>query len=273
MLLFPPAKINLGLHITRKRKDGFHQIRTVMIPLGLCDILEIRPIQGKADGIRWNQTGITVEGPLHTNLCYRAWELFRDHCKVPPIEMHLHKQIPPGSGLGGGSSDAALVLEGMNRLAEHPLSQSRLEEFASRLGSDCPFFLRRTPMLAEGRGEILRPIKLPLEGLVLFLFDGGTPVSTAGAYADVTPSTPEVRLEALLGEPVEEWRNRVLNDFEPSVFRRFPGLGRLKDVIYGAGALYASLTGSGSALYGFFRGNPELPGVLMEKLIWKGPLL
>ena len=190
---------------------------------------------------------------------------------LPPVAIHLHKQIPVGAGLGGGSSNASLVLLTLNQLATQSISPEGLEELAGQLGSDCPFFLHQGPMMMEGRGEILSPVKVDLEGLYLVLLFPGIHVSTAEAYAGVKPELPEVSLKQVISAPVAEWPGLVENDFEESLGAKFPLIRELKESLYRAGAQYASLSGSGSSMYGIFQKNPQLPGELKDFVIWEGP--
>ncbi|MCK5134346.1 MAG: 4-(cytidine 5'-diphospho)-2-C-methyl-D-erythritol kinase [Bacteroidales bacterium] len=270
MIHFSPAKINIGLQITERRGDGFHNLQSVMLPVGLCDIIEIRRSTGPNNGIRLSQSGIQLESGNEKNLCIRAYELLSEETPLPPVELHLHKQIPVGAGLGGGSSNASTTLKCLNLLARDPLSDDRLLDLAAILGSDCPFFLYRGAMMMEGRGEILNPIPIHLDQMYLVLIFPEIHVSTAAAYAGATPSIPAVHLEDLVREPIDRWKDLVVNDFENSVFGNHPELKMLKAGLYDAGALYASLSGSGSSIYGIFSKPPDLPGSLERYVIWKG---
>lgn len=270
MILFSPAKINIGLRIFERRADGYHNLQSVMYPLGLFDLLEIRMDDPRSHGLRFSQTGIPVEAGSGKNLCEKAFELMTHETTLPPVQIHLHKQIPVGAGLGGGSSNASYTLKGLNRITNKELSSERLHRLASRLGSDCPFFLHRQPMLMEGRGEKLNPSTVNLKGYYMVLLFPGIHISTAEAYAVVSPSSSGTDLGQLAAIPVERWRGSVVNDFEKEIFRRYPLLEELKTGLYSAGAIYASMSGSGSSLYGIFREIPELPAGLEKHLIWKG---
>lgn len=270
MILFSPAKINIGLQIIQRRGDGFHNLQSIMIPVGLFDILEIRRGKHKNGTIRFNQSGIQLGSPDEINLCVSAWELFSSEAALPPVELHLHKQIPVGAGLGGGSSNATHTLIGLNQLAGLPLSDGKLKEMSAQLGSDCPFFFHNVPMMMEGRGEILNRISLPLDQSFLVLLFPGIHVSTADAYSGVKPVQPEVHLRDLISKPMDKWKGNVVNAFEYSVFKKYPDLDQLKHDLYDAGAIYASLSGSGSSLYGFFSQIPELPEKLERHVVWKG---
>ncbi len=272
MVLFSPAKINLGLQILRRRADGFHNLQSVMYPTGLCDILEISEILQKSERLQYKQTGIRFESDEENNLCIKAWELFSKETDIPPVAMHLHKQIPVGAGLGGGSSNASTTLKGLNLLAKNPLPQERLAELAVILGSDCPFFLHHEPMLMEGRGEILSPMGLDLDQLHLVLLFPEIHVTTAEAYAGVAPAIPDRYLTELIQEPVVRWKDLIVNDFEKSVFTKYPLIQRLKNDLYNSGAIYASMSGSGSSLFGLFTMPPVFENEVEKHVIWKGPM-
>lgn len=283
MILFSPAKINIGLQIVERRIDGFHNLQSVMFPVGLCDILEIRETQEgefvrgepARHGIRFGQSGIALESRDkvildRSNLCVRAWEAFSAETSLPPVEIHLHKQIPVGAGLGGGSSNASVVLRGLNMLTNQALPEEKLFDLAARLGSDCSFFLQDQPMMMEGRGEILSPVSLEMDAYCLVLLNPGISISTAEAYSGIKPAVPETHLRELVSRPVDQWKGLVTNDFERSVFEKYPELELLKHDLYQAGAIYASLSGSGSSLYGIFRQSPDLPEKLDEYVVWRG---
>jgi 4-diphosphocytidyl-2-C-methyl-D-erythritol kinase len=270
MILFSPAKINLGLRVLERRSDGYHNIETVMYPTGFCDILEIKKSEGRGGMFSFSQSGVQLESGSVPNLCFKAWEIFQREVPLPPVAIHLHKQIPVGAGLGGGSSNATLTLLGLNQLLAEPLENPQLYRMASQLGSDCPFFLHQGPMIAEGRGEILGPVDLRIGGCRLVLLHPGIHISTAEAYRDIVPDRHGTGLRELLTGPFEKWKSKVFNDFEEPVFRKYPELEKMKQELYRAGALYASLSGSGSALYGIFRKNPDLTGDLARAVIWKG---
>ncbi len=248
MILFPPCKINLGLRITEKRADGYHNLETLFYPVrGLCDLLEILP--SAEEGIHFTSSGLAVDGPAEANLCVRAARLLG----VDGVRIHLRKNIPFGAGLGGGSSDAAATLAGINRVFDLGLSPDRLAEAALQLGSDVPFFLHDGPMIGRGRGEELTPFPLDLSGWHLVLIKPDLHSSTAEAYRAITPRRPGEPIEEILSLPVEAWRERLTNDFEEPLFAKYPLLGEIKARLYDLGAAYAALSGSGSALFGLFR--------------------
>ena len=271
MIYFSPAKINIGLQILNKRTDGYHNIQSVMHPVGLCDILEINTLPSANQTFLFSQSGIRFEGDQQDNLCLQALELFRKETPLPPVQMHLHKQIPVGAGLGGGSSNASTTLLGLNAIADKPLTMKQLAAVAEILGSDCPFFLDPRTMMMEGRGEILTPLFLSVEEIYLVLLFPEIHVSTQDAYAGVNPAIPSQQLKELIKEPLSRWEELIENDFEKSVFNRYPRLGSLKQELYSSGATFASLSGSGSSLYGIFKEQPSLPEGLRKYVIWEGP--
>ena len=248
MLCFPHAKINLGLYVTNKRSDGFHNIQTLFYPIPSHDILEIVP----ADKPALYLSGQALEGAAESNSCWKAYRLLQNDYDLPPVAIYLHKLIPAGAGLGGGSSDATHTLLMLNRLFELLLSDEQLLDYAAQLGSDCAFFTQTQPMLAEGRGELLRSVKLSLNGYYLLLVLPGVHVSTAEAYAGISPKAPQYALETTIHLPVEEWRQQLSNDFEEHIFRKYPLLSEIKTTLYNKGAVYAAMSGSGSTVFGLF---------------------
>ncbi len=259
MLVFPGAKINIGLRIMEKRPDGFHNIETFFYPVSLSDALEfvVRKDARKGDTIR--VTGLMTETDPENNLVMKAVKTMRHSFDFPPLKIHLHKNIPVGAGLGGGSSDAAGMLRLLNRYFGFGLTSEELRSFAGVVGSDAPFFIDGTPSFAEGVGNILSEFPLDLSRYHIVILYPGTNISTAMAYAGCVPCPTGLSLRQLLVLPVSEWRGRVINDFELNIFRSHPQVGRLKVGLYEAGALYASMSGSGSAVYGIFDAEPDLP--------------
>jgi len=253
MILFPPAKINLGLRVLHKREDGYHEIETCMIPIPFFDVLELL----KSPDFTFRQTGLSIEGNTGSNLCVRAYELLKSKCGIPPVYMHLRKELPMGAGLGGGSSDAAYVLRGLNDLFELGLSLVELESLASVLGSDCPFFIRNEAQLARGRGELLSRLAIDLKGYYLKLVNPGIHVGTKEAYAGVVFNTQKEALSDVLSAPIEDWKEKLTNDFEVSVFRSHPVLQEIKRNLYAEGAVYAAMSGSGSTMFGIYAFQPK----------------
>jgi 4-diphosphocytidyl-2-C-methyl-D-erythritol kinase len=262
MIVFPNTKINLGLRILRKRPDGFHDLESAFLPVGLTDILEIVPATddnpGKSN--RLTVTGIPLEAK-DDNLCIRALRLLRERHGIPDVNLHLHKRIPTGAGLGGGSSDAAFTLRALNEMFGLCLDVPVLKEYASRIGSDCPFFIINQPSLVTGRGEQLEPLSLDLSGYIIILVMPGITVDTAMAYKMISPTENNQAVKEVLRLAPEEWNGRLVNHFEVPVFEKHPEIGGIKQALYDSGAVYASMTGSGSAVFGLFR---ESPGLLPE---------
>ena len=272
MIRLSPAKINLGLRITGKREDDFHELHSIMIPIPFCDLIEITAISDTKSSLEFTQSGIKPDIPVNENLCVKALELFARKHPVGTLKIHLHKQIPFGAGLGGGSSNASTVIEMLNDLYGAPLSFDLLCDMAAELGSDCPFFLHHQPMLMEGRGELLSRIHLDLKGVYLVLLNPGLIISTAEAFQLVKPEKMETSLPDLTREPRNMWRQSIINDFEPPLFVKHPELRILKNKLYEFGAFYASLSGSGSSIYGLFKERPILPSEITGKRIWEGEL-
>lgn len=254
MLIFPNAKINLGLHILRKRQDNYHDIHTVMVPVrNLSDALEFVPASGKD---QFHMSGLVVPGESSENICIKALALLRESFEIPPLRIYLHKHIPMGAGLGGGSADGAFFLTALNDHFKLGLKTAELENFAARLGSDCAFFIRNEPAISEGRGEVLRPIGLNLSGKALILVHLGLHISTAKAYANMQPEAGRPSLAAALAqEPMNHWKQLITNDFEAYAFQKFPVLKQVKEMLYKQGAEFAAMTGSGSAVYGIFEAD------------------
>lgn len=267
MIKFVNAKINLGLNIVRKREDGYHDLETVFYPVGLhnghpenptpfCDIIEIT----FSDGLKDNfiMAGRQIDCPIEKNLAVKALRLYRrrleDKCGMvlKPVELRLEKHLPDGAGLGGGSADASFVLSMLNELTNSALSKKELLALARELGADCPFFIENSPMFATGIGEIMTPILLPLDGWWALIVKPNVYVSTRDAFSGVVPRQPDFDLRNLDSLPVVKWKNLIVNDFETSVFSLHPELAAIKEALYDGGAIYASMSGSGSSLYGLF---------------------
>ena len=269
MILFPPAKVNLGLHILFKREDDYHEIETCMIPIPFTDILEIT----EADEFEFLQTGLPIPGNLDTNLCVRAFQLMKQKFAIPNVRIHLRKQIPMGAGLGGGSSDAAFVLKGLNELFNLNIPNADLEIFAAQLGSDCPFFIENKPQIARGRGEVLSYIHLDLKGKHLILLNPGIHVGTKQAYGGAQPRMASKNILEVLSGSINTWQTELVNQFEESVFSIHPRFKELKDMLIEMGADYASMSGSGSSLFGIFNEKPANINQTVEKyLIYEGSL-
>ena len=250
MLCFPNAKINLGLRVISKRTDGYHNIETVFYPVNLCDALEIVPAgEGKTTLI---QTGIPMDGNPDDNLVMKACRLLKNDFDLPEVTIYLRKQIPVGAGLGGGSADAAFMIKLLNDFARLNLSVEQMEAYAGRIGADCPFFIQNRPVFAEGIGNVFSPVALSLHNYRIVTVKPPVSVSTKEAYAQVKPQQPAVPLKEVIRMPIGEWKNCLINDFEPGVFALYPEIAEIKRKLYAEGALYASMSGSGSTVYGIF---------------------
>ena len=259
MVLFPNAKINLGLNIIRKRPDGYHDLETVFYPLAIRDALEVIKNDNTKEDIQISFSGIPINGKTEENLCFKAyWLLKKDLPQLPPIMIHLHKTIPAGSGLGGGSADGAFMLKLLNQKFGLGLSTEQLLDHALQLGSDCPFFIINKPCLATGRGEFLEPISVDLSGHKFVIANPGIHVNTAEAFSLLNPSPHSKSIKEIIQQPIENWKTELKNDFEGSVFKKYPAIETIKAKMYGSGAVYASMTGSGSTVYGIFRKELEV---------------
>jgi 4-diphosphocytidyl-2-C-methyl-D-erythritol kinase len=273
MIVFPKAKINLGLRITVKRNDGYHNIETVFYPVSLCDALEFvaSPEPDKKDLL--NVTGISVGVKPEENIVMKAVSKLREKYSFPWLKIHLHKAIPHGAGLGGGSSDAAFMLKSLNKHFTMSIDESEIKSIALDIGSDCPFFLDGDPAFACGRGEILESIKPVLSGYYLLLLNPGVEINTREAYLDCKPETPLTSLLQLTARDITEWKDLILNDFEEFAFKKYPVIRKIKDELYRSGAIFSLMSGSGSSVYGIFARKPgNIPGRLRKMVIWEGSM-
>lgn len=251
MISFPNCKINLGLNVVDKRGDGFHNIETVFYPIPFTDGLEL--IQTDHPSLLFNTTGLPIEGNSNENICIKAYDLLKkDFPQLPFIKMHLHKCIPTGAGLGGGSADGTFTLQLINKKFNLQLTNEQLINYALQLGSDCPFFIKNKPCLATGRGEQLEEILLDLSAYKIVIVYPNIHISTAWAFSQMTLFKRTIPLKEIIQRPLEEWRENLLNDFEPIVFEKYPEIKKIKEKLYLNGAVYASMSGSGSAVFGFF---------------------
>lgn len=317
MIIFSGCKINLGLRVTRRRTDGFHDIETLFYPVrSLCDIVEVLPYGDASEcepmasanlsasregrpigdekymtkneaacisfasapsavlygGVAFSQSGLVIDCPAEKNLCVRACRLMQERYGVGPVQIHLHKRIPFGAGLGGGSADAAAVLRGINEVFDLELDVDELAQLAAELGSDMPFFIYDTPMVGRGRGEILTPHAVDLSGLYLVMVKPDVGVSTAEAYSLITPRMPECTIEEVVELPREQWRESMVNDFEAPIFACVPILASIKDELYRLGATYAAMSGSGSTIFGLFETEPTITPMLKDHFVHCAPI-
>jgi 4-diphosphocytidyl-2-C-methyl-D-erythritol kinase len=255
MIVFPNCKINLGLHVTQKRDDGFHELETVFYPLPVHDILEIvflKKLRG-IPGIPFSSSGLEIDGRKNSNICIKALRLLKEKFPtLPSLQLHLHKVIPAGSGLGGGSSDAAFTIKVINEICGLNLSKEELSKSALQLGSDCPFFITNKPCFSKGRGELLEEIKLDLGAYKIVLVKPDLSINTREAFTGITPAKPRISIRDIIKKPIESWRAELKNDFEKIIFPKYPVIEKIKTDLYKAGAYYASMSGSGSSVYGIF---------------------
>lgn len=266
MILFPQAKLNIGLFVTRRRPDGYHILQTLFYPIDWCDALEVLPAEGPGPDVRWLQQGIQVDCDPESNLCVKAYRLLQQrYPDLPPVQMCLQKNIPFGAGLGGGSSDGAHALLMLRQLFGLDVTDAELEAMAAKMGADCAFFCRcgnglntaaneekMQAQYCEGIGHELQPHTLSLKGHYIVVVKPPFGVSTRQAYSGVHPVVPEISLDQLLTRPINQWRDCIHNDFEDSVFPQFPELADIKQSLYNHGAIYASMSGSGSAMFAIF---------------------
>ena len=253
MITYPNAKINLGLNIVEKRPDGYHNLETVFYPINLQDALEVNDLEGEGE-YALKISGTPIEGEVDNNLVVKAYRLLKkDFPNIGSINIHMYKHIPTGAGLGGGSADAAFMLKLLNEKFKLNLSTEKLEEYAAILGADCAFFIQNKPVFASGIGNIFEEINLSLKGYYLVLVKPDIFVSTKVAFANIIPMKPNHSLKEIIRMPVETWRATMKNDFEDSVFKKFPEIAAIKDKLYDMGAIYASMSGSGSSVFGIFR--------------------
>ncbi len=270
MLSFPNCKINLGLHVTEKRSDGFHTIDTIMVPIEWNDILEIVHDSTSITATDFKCTGTRLYGPKEKNLCLQAYDLLASRYSLPPVKMQLHKIIPVGAGLGGGSSDSAHTLMLLNKIFNLKISEPELEEYASQLGSDCPFFIRNRIVHATGKGEIFEPLKLKLKNIFCVIVKPRVHISTASAYSLIKPRKRDKSLKELIEAPIKDWKDLIENDFEKAILETNPTIKNIKNRLYKLGAVYSSMTGSGSAVYGFFTEEKHLDTYFRSSTVWSG---
>ncbi|MGL4293674.1 MAG: 4-(cytidine 5'-diphospho)-2-C-methyl-D-erythritol kinase [Bacteroidales bacterium] len=269
MITFPNAKINLGLSVVAKRADGYHNLETVFYPIGLKDALEVIP---RADGkCVLHLSGIQVGGSQEDNLVVKAFRMVEQKYNPGGVDIYLYKHIPSGAGMGGGSSDASFMLLLLNDLFSLGMSQQELEEMSGKLGADCPFFCRNVPVYAEGTGNEFESVDFTLKGYYLVVIKPDVFVSTKDAFSGITPRVPLQNVKDIVtGMPVEEWKIGLKNDFEETVFARYPRLAEIKNTLYEAGAIYASMSGSGSSLFGIFDHPVSLKERFPNDFVWEG---
>jgi 4-diphosphocytidyl-2-C-methyl-D-erythritol kinase len=257
VISFPNCKINLGLHILGKREDGFHNLETVFYPVPFKDALELIPSTNTE--IEFTATGLAVDGNSADNLCVKAYHLLKkDFTEMPAVKIHLHKAIPLGAGLGGGSADAAFILKLLNEKFQLNLSTDQLINYALRLGSDCPFFIINKPCFATGRGEVLEEITVDLSAYKIVLINPGIHINTGWAFSNITPALPVKSIKEIIQQPINTWKEELNNDFETAVFNAHPAIKEIKETLYAQGAIYAAMSGSGSTVFGIFNSTMDI---------------
>jgi len=272
MIVFPNAKINLGLRVTGERPDGYHNIETIFYPVSLCDALEFVVPSEPLEKDLLTVTGIYTGTDPADNLVMKAVRKLREKYTIPFFRIHLHKAIPVGAGLGGGSSDSAYIIKALNKHCGLAIENHDLKSMVSELGSDCPFFIDNTPSFAQGRGELLNPVTPVLKGYYFVLLNPRISVNTKEAYQHCHSGQPSTSLSELVNKPVAEWKDIIKNDFEDYVFSKYPITGRIKEDLYRSGALFCLMSGSGSSVYGIFSKKPQLSDELKEMTIFEGIL-
>lgn len=259
MITFPNAKINIGLNITERRPDGYHNLETVFYPVQIKDALEVI----ESDGLKFETSGISIPGNVEHNLCLKVYQLLKADFDLPPVSIHLHKHIPIGAGLGGGSADAAFFIKLLNEKFQLQLTQEQMTEYVRPLGADCAFFIENKPVYAFEKGDRFEPVELDLSAYHIAVAMPPVYVSTAEAYQGVRPKLAAHSLQEVVGLPVQEWKHCVQNDFEKHIIANHPLIGKVKDSLYEAGALYACMSGSGASVFGIFDEQPDL--IALEK--------
>jgi 4-diphosphocytidyl-2-C-methyl-D-erythritol kinase len=273
MISFPNAKINIGLNIIEKRSDGFHNIESIMYPIGLTDALEVIENTENSERIIFGSSGIKIPGDPATNLIVKAYNLMSQEHLLPKVKVHLHKHIPIGAGLGGGSSDAAFFIKLMQQKFELDITWGEMHHYARQLGSDCSFFISNKPAFAEGKGDEFESLQLNLQDYHVALVYPNIHVNTANAYSGVKPKPASRSLETDIQTlDITQWKRFIHNDFEDSIFPSFPEIKSIKETLYEKGAIYASMSGSGSSVYGIFKERTDLTGTFAGKFLFEGKL-
>jgi 4-diphosphocytidyl-2-C-methyl-D-erythritol kinase len=264
MIIFPNAKINIGLNIVNRRTDGYHNLETIFYPVKINDALEII----EADELSFQSSGLEIPGRVEDNLCIKGYHLLKKDFDLPPVKIYLHKHIPIGAGLGGGSADAAFFIRLINKKFELKLADDQMIDYARRLGADCAFFIQNKPVFAFEKGDEFEPVRLDLSAYKIVVVTPPVHVSTAEAYGGVKPTAVKESLMDLIYEPVAEWKKYIKNDFEATIFKNHPTIRGVKAALYEAGALYASMSGSGSSVFGIFNKTPDLEELEKENQVF-----
>jgi len=272
MKVHPNAKINIGLNIVSRRADGFHNLESLMVPFALSDDLKLKVNKSiYAKKFELVIDGLPIDGSLDSNLVSRAYYLLNADFNLPSVKAVLDKKIPMGAGLGGGSADAAFAISALNKLFGLNLTVAQMQKYASMLGSDCALFIENKPSIATGRGELLQTVDINLSGYKLLVVKPQVHVNTAQAYKMLTPRVPQYSIKDMYCCKPEEWRGKIVNDFEEPIFSMFPLLQTIKNAMYDCGAAYSSMSGSGSAIYGLFKKLPDVEQFNTDgNFVWTG---
>lgn len=254
MIIFPNAKINIGLNIVNRRADGYHNLETIFYPVKINDALEII----EAEELNFQSSGQEIPGRIEDNLCIKGYHLLKKDFALPPVKIHLHKHIPIGAGLGGGSADAAFFIRLMNQKFNLKLTDEEMTDYARQLGADCAFFIQNKPVFAFEKGDEFEPIKLDLSKYKIVIVTPNIHISTAEAFGGIKPAPVKQSLLELIYEPVAVWKKHIKNDFEATIFKNHTAIRGVKAALYEAGALYASMSGSGASVFGIFDKTPDL---------------
>ncbi len=272
MISFPNCKINIGLHITEKRADGFHNLESILTPVYWQDILEIVPNDENQIDVDFKTSGVRLFGLKENNLCAKAYKLLKEHYPLPPIKIHLHKIIPIGAGLGGGSSDATFTMIMLNKMFNLNISNEDMELFSAKLGTDCPFFLHNQTIFAHEKGDIFEKLKNQSKQYFIVLIKPKIHVNTTQAYSWIKPVKRKASLKELIMQPIESWKENIFNDFEIPVFEKYPAIKNIKARLYKLGAIYASMSGSGSTVYGIFEDEKHLNTYFRSSVLYQGKI-
>lgn len=268
MIRFPHCKINLGLHVHARRSDGYHEIETCFYPVPRTDILEAIP----SKSFSFRQSGLPIDSDPEHNLCVKAFRLVQNEFAIGEAQIHLHKLLPMGAGLGGGSSDAAFTLRLLNDIFALNIPTVQLKNLAAQLGSDCAFFVEDQPMIGTGRGEVLTATTVDLKGKYLVLVKPDIHISTAEAYSGIRPRKPVRSIQEILRFPMDQWKDKLTNDFEGTIFKKYPTIQQAKEKLYLLGATYASMSGSGASVYGLFEKPIDVKKEFSAMDYWSGEL-
>lgn len=270
MLSFSNAKINLGLNIIEKRPDGYHNIESAFYPIPWADVIEILP----NSNFEFVSTGLEIPGDFSQNLIVKAFNLLKEnHLLSQNVKIHLHKILPMGAGIGGGSSNGAFTLKMLNDIFNLNISKEKLESLAEKLGSDCPFFIDNKPKFCYEKGTKFEEITLNLAGKYLIMVNPQIHISTQEAYAGIKPSKPLISIKEIIKKPISDWKNELVNDFEAPILEKYPAIEKIKEDLYKNGALYASMTGSGSTVFGIFEHEVDLKKNFETYIYWSGKMV